>query len=383
MQMQYKSILSIICFTCISLSVLALDKSTFWDTNKKGANIFNKVVTKDDIKAAKLIGIKFIRLAPDKFISTHRDFLLSDADHYQMLDATDLKHLKHVLDVCADEQMPVVLTMLSLPGSRWKQNNGDQDDLRIWDSEDFQLQAKQFWRDLAQELKDHPAIVGYNILNEPHLERIYNPGSNTASKNNKQKIQQIMYKFYAEAIDSIRMVDQTTPIILDCTAHADPQTFEYFLPHSTKNILYSFHMYEPYEYTNAKINNGNFVYPGIVESKAWNKEALKEYMQPVINFQRRHNIPSDKILVGEFGGNRRSVGLDKYFQDLISIFNANGWHYAFYAFREDTWDGMDYELGNSKLPWSYWQAKEKGENPIIARNYKQPVFNAIINDIQK
>lgn len=369
--------------TCISLSALAVDKSTFWDTNKKGANIFNAVVTRDDIKAAKLLGIKFIRLAPDKFISTHRDFLLGDADHYQMLDATDLKHLKHVLDICADEQMPVVLTMLSLPGSRWKQNNGDRDDLRVWASEDFQLQTKQFWHDIAKELKDHPAIVGYNILNEPHVERVYSQGSNAASKNNKQKIQQIMYKFYAKVIDSIRQVDQATTIILDCTAHADPQAFEYFLPHNTKNILYSFHMYEPYEYTNAKINNGKFIYPGLVVSKAWNKEALKEYMQPVINFQRRYNIPSDKILVGEFGGNRKSVGLDKYFQDLISIFNANGWHYAFYAFREDTWDGMDYELGNSKLPWSYWQAKERGENPIIARNDQQPVFNAIISDIQK
>ncbi len=29
--------------------------------------------------------------------------------------------------------------------------------------------ASQFWRELARELKDHPAIVDYNILNEPHL----------------------------------------------------------------------------------------------------------------------------------------------------------------------------------------------------------------------
>ncbi|WP_264377597.1 hypothetical protein [Wolbachia endosymbiont (group B) of Philonthus cognatus] len=54
--------------------------------------------------------------------------------------------------------------MLSLPGSRWKQNNNDKDDLRLWSDQAFQKQAAKFWQDLAKELKDHPAIVGYNIL---------------------------------------------------------------------------------------------------------------------------------------------------------------------------------------------------------------------------
>ncbi len=64
--------------------------------------------------------------------------------------------------------------------------------------------------------------------------------------------------------------------------------------------------------------------------------------------------------MGEFGGHRASAGLAEYFQDLIDIFQENSWHYAFYAFRENTWDGMDYELGDKKLPWSHWQSVEKG-----------------------
>jgi hypothetical protein len=43
-------------------------------------------------------------------------------------------------------------------------------------------------------------------------------------------------------------------------------------------------------------------------------------------------------------------GLAQYFLDLIAIFKKNGWHWAFYAFREDCWDGMDYELGDGQLP---------------------------------
>ncbi|WP_280143519.1 hypothetical protein [Wolbachia endosymbiont of Frankliniella intonsa] len=40
--------------------------------------------------------------------------------------------------------------MLSLPGSRWKQNNNDKDDLRLWSDQAFQKQAAKFWQDLAK-----------------------------------------------------------------------------------------------------------------------------------------------------------------------------------------------------------------------------------------
>lgn len=47
----------------------------------------------------------------------------------------------------------------------------------------------------------------------------------------------------------------------------------------------------------------------------------------------------------------------------ISAFNENGWHWAFYAFREDSWDGMDYELGTGKAGGAYWKAIEDGRLP--------------------
>jgi hypothetical protein len=88
-------------------------------------------------------------------------------------------------------------------------------------------------------------------------------------------------------------------------------------------------------------------------------------MSSVVAFQKRNHIAHHRILVGEFGGHRMSPGLEKYFEDLINIFNQERWHFAFYAFREDVWDGMDYELGTKKLPWSYWQAIDRGETPTI------------------
>ncbi|WP_255563561.1 hypothetical protein [Wolbachia endosymbiont of Bemisia tabaci] len=60
--------------------------------------LFNRKVDSDLIKAAKEYKIGFIRLAPDKFETTQRDFLLGNADSYQGLIPKDLKVLKDVLD---------------------------------------------------------------------------------------------------------------------------------------------------------------------------------------------------------------------------------------------------------------------------------------------
>jgi hypothetical protein len=92
-------------FTICSISKAhnGQDKINFWTVTQKGANIFNQSVTLDDIKAAREYGIKFIRLAPDKFISTHRDFLVGNADDYHGLVQEDLARLKQILDMCLQE----------------------------------------------------------------------------------------------------------------------------------------------------------------------------------------------------------------------------------------------------------------------------------------
>ncbi|MDR1366664.1 MAG: glycoside hydrolase family 5 protein [Puniceicoccales bacterium] len=354
------------------------DKITFWDNVKKGANIFNTCVSREDIRAAKAYGIRFIRLALDKFPSKRRDFLMGDADCYHALDPDDLAFLQSILDMLTQENMPVVVTMLSLPGSRWKQLNGDRDDLRIWMDTEFQRQAACFWRDLAMVLRQYPIVVGYNILNEPHPERLFDQENCHTDQVNQEKVQRLLFDFNSLIASSIEEIDPHTPIIIDSSSYADPNTFKNLQPLKNSNIIYSFHMYEPYEYTNHKYNNGQYIYPGKVEGKYWDRTALKQYMGSVNDFQRQHEIPANRILVGEFGGYRMQGGLSQYFEDLIAIFEDNNWHWAFYALR-DNWDGMDYELGDQKLPWEYWEAQEKGKDFPLERKSSHPPFAVLKN----
>lgn len=353
-------------------------KLDFWNQQRRGANCFNKAITTNYFQAAQAAGIEFLRLAPDKWKSQQRDFLIGNADKFEALVPEDLKQLKLTLDNAHAAGVKVVLTMISLPGARWRQLNGGKNDDRLWRDAKFMAQAERFWTQLAGELKDHPALVGYNPLNEPHPERGDGVGDfwtqdivkwyecrrgSTFDPN----------EFNRRMVAAIRRVDPNTPIVLDAAIYAAAPAFAILEPMNDAGVLYSVHMYEPYEFTNLKQNAGRFKYPGPVEvgdakqRSEWNIAELEKFLKPVTDWAQRHRIPANRILVGEFGCNRTIPGATEYLGDLLTFFEKMRWHWAFYGFREDEWDAMDYECGTEKLPWSYWKAVEAGQNPEFPR----------------
>ena len=70
----------------------------------------------------------------------------------------------------------------------------------------------------------------------------------------------------------------------------------------------------------------------------------------------------------------------RYLEDVLTVLEADGVHWAFYSFRE-SWDGMDYELGSGKLPWQYWEAQEKGK-PFELKRGPNPVFDPILRRLK-
>jgi aryl-phospho-beta-D-glucosidase BglC (GH1 family) len=371
-------------------------KISSWDSQRKGANWFNEVPTKDWLVAAKRAGITVVRLAPNSWKSSQRDFLIGNADHYNGVVEQDFQKLSEVLDQAEAVGIKIVLTTLSLPGARWRQQNGDKWDFRLWHDPRFLPQAVQFWRDLAKRLRGHPAVIGYDILNEPQPERasgLFDPQTHDmlAWYAKVENTPADLNRFNTEIVKAIREVDEETPIVLSCDT---VYVIEYLRPLRDDKIIYSFHMYEPWEYTNKKTNNGRFSYPGKMKVDVGtgtntkgpavnlNREELEKILASAVEWQRRNKIPSNRIFVGEFGCHRLVGGAANYLEDLIKIFDTRGWHWAFYAFREDKWDGMDYELGTKPLGESYWKAKERGENPPLKR-VNNPLWNMLERELKK
>ncbi|MQT11294.1 glycoside hydrolase family 5 protein [Segnochrobactrum spirostomi] len=349
----------------------------FWDVQRRGANSFNKVESVDNLAAAKTFGAGFVRLAFDKWKGEGRDFLAGDLDHYRGLVPADLAKLKVILDGAAARGVKVVIVPLGLPGARWSQLNGNVRDDRLWRDEAWWDAAAAYWRDLATALKGHPAIVAYNVLNEPAPE--FGQGLSETSQDVAARDRwcrsvagtpRDLDAFYRKMVAAIRSVDPDTPIMLDTGFYAQPMAARCLSPIADLKVLYSVHLYEPYAFT-SRHNDGRYHYPGAVDydgsSEMWNRDRLAAQLAPFTDWAKSHGVPASRLVGGEFGCVRWNDGCGAYLADQISVMNAAGLHWAFYSFREDEWDAYDYELGTKKLGWRYWEAVEKGQHPSLVR----------------
>lgn len=385
---------------CLALSaavpVFAAD-ITFWDTPQRGGNSFNEAPPgKAYFQALRDTGATWVRLTPDKWRSAGgRDFLMGNADHYQGLVSADVATLRRALDDANAVGLKVVLVPLSLPLLRWKQKNGDVVDQRLWQSFDNHAPAQRFWRDLATALKGHPALAGYNLINEPAPEY----GTTLAEHASREDMlkwyagvqggPRDLRQLYTELVASVRAVDADMPLMLDAGWYAAADAFDYWpAPLQDTKLLYSVHMYEPYAATSAPNQKRSkpYRYPAEVpfgdRSERWDAARVRSYLQQPMDWAKTHGIGANRMVIGEFGCMRRWPDCGAYLRDVLDVAEQQKVHWAFYAFREDGWDGMDYELGDKPLPGSYWQAVEKGEAVQPPRSMQAPLFAPILQRLK-
>jgi hypothetical protein len=104
-------------------------------------------------------------------------------------------------------------------------------------------------------------------------------------------------------------------------------------------------------------NLGRYAYPGSIprwsnasasESEVWDRKRIEQILNYVAAWQAANRLRPRQILVGEFGVSRDSAGAATYLGDLTALFRKNEWSWCLYAFRDDAWDAMDYELGEDR-----------------------------------
>ena len=361
------------------------EQANFWSTPRKGANFFNQNESRDRFKAAANLSLQWVRLTPSKWPSSVSgakpgSFLLGNRAHYAGLIPADVLFLRTILNDALAANIKIVITFLDLPGHYWSQHNQGTQDRRLWQDKRHWPDAIQFLTDIAKEFRGHPALVGYDLINEPSPEKatphIFEDWLTSSYSEWNKKIKessQDLNKFYGDAIKAIRSIDPIIPIIIETGYYATPWAINALDPLDDINVLYSFHMYEPFAYTFSHLKKGPaYMYPGYIpfgeipqkqKKQYWDKSALRNFLEPIRAWQKKYHIANSRIVVGEFGVNRFAPGAEQYFSDLINIFDEYNWHWAFYSFREDAWHLMDYELGNNKPSFKYWQAIKKKQIP--------------------
>jgi len=201
----------------------------------------------------------------------------------------------------------------------------------------YQQKFIDTWEMLAKRYKGREIIYAYDLINEPVDVRVHPEGllgwRELATKTAKL----------------IRKIDPGKPIVFEPGPWGSCAGFDEMIPLDLDRVIYSFHMYQPHTFTHQFKKTKEFPkgieYPGVIRGVKWDKERLWSAMQPAIDFQKEFNV---QIYVGEFSAIRWAPNGSayRYNRDLIELFEAAGWDWAYHAYRE--WQGWSVEHGTDK-----------------------------------
>lgn len=238
----------------------------------------------------------------------------------------ELARLDRLLPICRELGIYVLIDLHTPPGGRNKAN-----ECRMFHEPQFQEAFVDVWEMLSRRYHDHDAVWGYDLVNEP-VEGVVREG---------------LLDWRALAEKTVRMIRRRGdrhPIVLEPAPWGSPQALDWFEPLDAPGVVYSVHMYQPHAFTHQGVHNDRvgIAYPGEIDGQYWDRAALRRALQPAVEYQRDYGVP---IYIGEFSAIRWAPGdsAHNYLRDCISIFEEQGWDWAYHAFRE--WDGWSVEHG--------------------------------------
>lgn len=177
----------------------------------------------------------------------------------------------------------------------------------LWGSKDCQDRTVALWEFLAGRYQDEPAVIGYDLLNEPVLD-------DTA----------LLNAFYKRLIAAIRRADTNHILFVEGNRWAtDMDCLEDF---EDGNLALSAHFYEPIDFT------FNLVPLLSYASAGYDRGAIVKRMEHYRRAAEKRGVP---LFVGEFGVNARDglYGEDHWLKDTLSVFDDMGFHWTYWTYK--------------------------------------------------
>jgi hypothetical protein len=240
----------------------------------------------------------------------------------------ELAKLDQMLPICRELGMLVLIDLHTPPGGR-----NQAKECPLFHEKRFQDKFQEVWEKIARRYRGNKTVWGYDLVNEPVEGSV---------KDGCLDWQQLAER----TAKAVRSIDPDHAIIIEPAPWGGPDAIKNLAPINVPGIVYSVHMYMPHQFTHQGVYDAptGIVYPGMIGKRMWDKEALRQALQPVREFQQDYNA---HIYIGEFSAIRWAPGNSAYvyLRDVINIMEEYGWDWAYHAYRE--WSGWSVEHGSN------------------------------------
>jgi len=300
---------------------------------------FATYITEEDVKNLAGLGMDHIRLGFDQIVveeapGVYREEIFG--------------HIDNFISWCKKYGLNVVLNLHKAVG-----NYCDiQEEVELLDDEGLQARFIDLWLAFEKRYAGDNSIA-FEILNEV------------------RNVDPAKWNDLAErTVKAIRALNPGRKIILGSTCWNSIQTLKDLQIFEDENIIYTFHMYEPFEFTHQRgvlqagplYYNRTMPYPGDIERyrdfqrtvndnpdpysdlEQMDQTFIRKFMQPAIDWVKAH---PDKILwCGEFGTIRHAniKWRENWMRDVITVLKENDIPYCVWNYLSTPNDGNRFSL---------------------------------------
>jgi endoglucanase len=272
------------------------------------------------------------------------DHIRLPVDEEQLWDETGKRHkdafdlLNNCLSWCRDAGLRVVLDLHIL-----RSHHFNEEEKPLWTDPKEQDKFIQLWKDLSGAVHAWPNdMMAYEFMNEPVAD--------DAEEWNR---------LLSRVRDSIRSWEPERVLVIGSNRWQSAKTFDQLkIPAGDKNIVLSFHFYEPFHlthyqasWTRLKDFQGEVNYPGQIvvngkttdEQKIYNRDTPERMMQKPLHLADSLGLP---LYCGEFGVINKAPVEDKlaWYRDMVAIFEKHGIAYANWNYKAGSFGIVDMQL---------------------------------------
>jgi|GEM_PF-2595859 len=187
----------------------------------------------------------------------------------------------------------------------------------------YMTSLRDFWKTFAARYGNEPAIVGYDLLNEPST----------------PYVSQVWLPYASYLRNQIKTVDTAHFFVVESGPNAQfSERLPLGSPIKYGDIVYSVHGYAPTAMTHATTTT--YAYPGNAPDwdatiRYWSASTLDTMMRIQgrlpINWAASQNVP---LLMGEWGSRKRTAGYVNYVSDNVGLMAAWNMSWAYFNYRE-------------------------------------------------
>ncbi|MES1196925.1 MAG: cellulase family glycosylhydrolase, partial [Steroidobacter sp.] len=200
----------------------------------------------------------------------------------------------------------------------------------LWDKPENQQRLIALWKAIASRYKDQPVIFGYDLVNEPGV------------STNRTQWQQLAQQL----VGAIREVDSKHPVIVERVNSIHGEWINddsmNFVTVNDKNVIYEFHIYDPYFYTHQHIawdekmrNRDGGVWPDAANNHT--RKFLSDTVDQYLVWGTKHQVP---LYLGEWGVYKANFENDRgglnWIKDMIAVINQRKITNTYHVYHEES-----------------------------------------------